>query len=243
MLSIGYVLNFAGRIKPIPKHFSLFFCLLISSSAYAAQSLVEIHASSQKYLTNSFLEQGVLAENLRITVRFPDKRLRLKTCQVPLTHFMPQYAKSIGNTTVGVSCSNPAWQIYLPAKINQMVEVLVSNRNFRRGEIIGMKDLKLVKKPKSRIFQPLSIDLSVNETFRAARNINSGYSISRLDVCQICKGDQIELRVNITDLTVRMFGIAMKDGISGDYIPARNSKSKKIVTGQVVSQGILEMKL
>jgi flagella basal body P-ring formation protein FlgA len=243
MLSIGYVLNSAGRIAPSFRLFKFFLCLLIPVSAYAVQSLDEIHGSSRDFLQNSFLQQGVSAENLRISVNYPDKRLRLESCNVPLTHFMPQYSTNSGNTTVGVRCSSPVWQIYLPAKIEQMVEVLVSNRNFRRGDVISKSELKLIRKPKSQSFQPLSINLSKNKTFRAARNINSGYPISHLDVCQVCKGDQVELQINSEALKVRMFGIAMKDGVSGDFIQARNSKSKKIVTGKVVTQGVLEMKL
>ncbi len=243
MLSIGYVLKFAGRIRPSKRCFNLICLLLISSSAYAAQSLEEIQQSSLVYLQKNLIQQGVHAENIKITVSSPDKRLRLKDCQQPLSHFIPEYAANLGNTTIGVRCTSPAWQIYLPAKVEQMIQVFVTTRNFRRGDVISMSDLKMIKKAKNHSFQALSINLNSQETFRAAKNINSGYAISQHDVCQICKGDQIELRVKSPVLTVRMFGTAMKSGVSGDFIPARNTKSKKIVTGRIVSQGILEMKL
>jgi len=243
LLSIGYVLKIAGRFKPRNWLFKLFLMLLISSSAKAAQSLLEIHQSSQQFLQNNLLKQGILAENLSISVGYPDKRLRLKKCLQPLIHFMPDYASNQGNTTVGVRCTSPSWQIYLPARIDQMVEMLVSNRNFRKGDVITRGDLKRVKKVKNKTFEPLILKLNQQTSFRAAKNINSGYAITHMDVCQVCKGDQIELRVKTAALTVKMFGIAMKNGLSGDYIPARNSKSKKVVTGKVISQGIIEMKL
>ncbi len=243
MLSIGYVLKIAAAFRANFRSRYLISLLLVSSSAYASQSLEEIHTSSQQYLRDNLIHQGVLSEDIRIKVNFPDKRLRLQQCKQPLSHFIPEYASLNGNTTVAVLCSSPKWQIYLPARVEQLTNVWISTRTIRKGEIVSLAEMKQVKKAKSNRFQPLELNITSSSSFRAAKNINSGYAISNLDLCQICKGDQIELRVKSASFVVKMFGIALKNGVSGEFIPARNNKSKKVVTGRVISQGILEMTL
>ncbi len=221
----------------------MFFCLSIQHSAKADQSLTQISKNSIRFLQNSLTKQGIKPENLIIKVAAPDKRLRLAPCQQRLDYFQPVQAATTGNTTLGVRCRSPQWQIFLPVKITQLAEVWVITQSLRRGELILSDRIQLRKRPLRAHLSPLPRIFSHFDGIRATRNLRAGSILTLNDICLICKGDKIELQVNSRALKVKMYGTSMSNGLLGDQVTARNNTSKKTVTGQVKTAGILEVSL
>lgn len=247
MISIGHLSQFAEANYPskalLYGLLSLFFCLSVTHSAKAAQSLTEISRNSTQFLRNSLINKGIKSDNISIKVTPPDNRLRLANCNVPLEYFKPVQSSLIGNTTVGVRCTTPKWQIFLPAKITQLANVWVMTQTVRRGELISTDMIALNKRPLQANKSPIPGVFSKFEGVRATRNVRAGSTLNLRDICLICKGDRIELQVNNKALKVKMYGTSMSNGILGDQVSARNSATKKTVTGKVTAAGVLEMSL
>ncbi|HFB64757.1 MAG TPA: flagellar basal body P-ring formation protein FlgA [Aeromonadales bacterium] len=247
MISIGHLSKFA-----VPNYLTkvnlvtlllMFFCLSIPNSAKAVQSLTEISKKSTQFLRNRLINKGINSENLIIKVTSPDKRLRLAKCNEPIDYFKPVQSSLIGNTTVGVRCNSPKWQIFLPAKITQLADVWVITQSVRRGDLISEDMIRLEKRPMRANEMPVPKAFNKFQGVRATRNVRAGYTLNLRDICLICKGDKIELQVNNQGLKVKMYGTSMSNGILGDQVSARNSASKKTVTGKVKAAGVLEMSL
>ncbi len=243
MLSIGHLLKIAAPNCYFKQYLYTLMMLLLSSSALAGQSLVEIRQGSYQFLLKSLIEKGNIPENLKISVTAPDRRLRLALCKEKIAYFKPQRAAFIGNTTVGIKCDTPRWQIYLPAKIIRLADVWVLTQTTRRGEAITANITHREKRALNQRTTPLTPAFNNFSGVKAARNVRAGAILSSKDICLVCKGDKIELQVNSDNLKVKMYGVAIDNGILGDQITARNSASKKMVTGLVTAAGVLEISL
>ncbi len=243
MISIGHLKTFAHIKKLGTKVLPVLIVSIFSTSAHSGQSLIEIQQRAKAFLEEKMAIRGINHEDTRIQVTSPDKRLKLGNCLQPLDTFQPINASLLGNTTVGVRCHSPSWQIYLPAKVEQLSDVWVFRQNYQKGDIISSQELSMEKRPLSARSHPISLSSDKFKGLRASKTLRRGQIVEERDLCLICKGDNVELVVEAPTLTVRMNGISLNDGIKGQPITVRNSKSKKLVTGIASASGIIQVAL
>lgn len=176
-----------------------------------------------------------------------DPRLRLHPCPVPLQAFYPPGARRQGSTTVGVRCpgSRP-WTLYVPVRIIVEARLLVAARSLPRGTILRPGDLSLTRQDISaapfgyltdparavgkRLKHPLPAGAVVTETVLENRPL-------------VKRGQRVTLVAETAGLSVRMAGTALMDGGVGERIRVRNIRSRRIIEGTVVEQGLVRIHL
>ena len=201
----------------------------------AAQSFMEAYVDSQ--------HQG----RSTVKLRQLDSRLRLKSCRSPLEAFTPPGARVMGNTTVGVRCTEETgWSIYVPAKIKVFGPALVVRQPLARGTAITEKDLDLVERNLAALPYGYYIDPKTVIGMLAKRTLaaNSIVTPQMVQAPKLVKrGERVTLIGETGPLKVRMIGEALSDGSEGDLIRVRADGSKRVIDGTVISQGVIKVTL
>jgi len=226
-------------------HLILLIALIASSQAKGTpiEPLSNIHQAIQDYY-RSELADPIPGQRVTLRLGKLDKRLRLNKCDTPLEIFIPEGTRNPVRFTLGVKCLGPKiWNIYVPVQLSVFEKVLVAAKPLRRGEVISESHLKMaeinVAKQRTRTFK--SKDEIIGSRVKRPLNLN-GLIRSR-DICMICKGQQVTLVAQSSELQVKMKGKALKDGMKGDLILIKNLKSKRQIEGIVLAPGLVEVSI
>jgi flagella basal body P-ring formation protein FlgA len=68
---------------------------------------------------------------------------------------------------------------------------------------------------------------------RALRNFSRGYQIGALDVCLVCKGDEVAIIAQSEAMTIKTSGTAIESGAMGETIQVKNNSSNRIIKGVI----------
>jgi flagella basal body P-ring formation protein FlgA len=80
---------------------------------------------------------------VEVVVGEPDPRLTLAPC-AKMEPFVPQGARLIGRTSLGVRCVEGAnWIVYVPVQIKLFVDAWVAARPVPRGQVLDAEDVRL----------------------------------------------------------------------------------------------------
>ncbi|MCG8325016.1 MAG: flagellar basal body P-ring formation protein FlgA [Thiotrichales bacterium] len=222
----------------------LFLALLSTSICVKAttphHSLEDIRLTARDFVLSTLPDQSyeytVLTDKL-------DPRLRLSRCQIPLEAWYPQQGRRAGNITVGIRCTDERpWSIYVPVSVNYFAEVVVANRPLQRGAIITAEDVRLERKNLS--FRADNHISSIEEVIgrELVHSLQLGHVLSNRNLklpVIIKRGQRVTLLARTDSFEVQMEGEAMMDGVAGQYIKVRNSRSKRVIQGQVKSSNII----
>ena len=133
--------------------------------------------------------------------------------------------------------------VSIKAYASQSVDVLVTNRNIKKGEIINHTDLSYESKDSKLNKKYLStIDLD-SRVVRASRNLESGHLIRRndlyVDSAIIHKGENITVKFIKKNLSIEIPCTALSNGNVGDIIKVRSLDTNKTLSGKVMSDGTI----
>ncbi|MDY3107972.1 MAG: flagellar basal body P-ring formation chaperone FlgA, partial [Succinivibrio sp.] len=70
---------------------------------------------------------------------------------------------------------------------------------------------------------------------KVRKDIRAGDVIKQSDLCLIAKGDIVTIEAVSANMQIKTQGVALEEGKLNDLISVRNSKSKKVIQGIVVS--------
>jgi flagellar basal body P-ring formation protein FlgA len=197
---------------------------------------------------NAVRAQAGAAANLLIFEAAPlDARLRVGSCDRPLTGFLTDPNALRYQTTVGVRCEGSVrWTIYTSVRVESQAPVLVARRALARNAEIAAADFKLetrrvpgmlsayVTDPSALAGQRLSRQLAVDEplSFEALAPANL-----------IHRGQTVVLVAHVGALEVRMNAVALADGRASEHIRVQNTSSQRVVEGIVRSESEVEAPL
>lgn len=227
---------------------SFLLSLLLAGPAMAAdngyQNLAGIRQTASHYVAG--LHSG-RAHPPQITAGELDPRLRLAACTTELVAFLPAGARAQGNTTVGVRCNGPSpWQVYVPVAVKIFDQVLVASRPLARGTPLTRDDVRLVERdlttlPFGYVLDPAKV---VGNQLKQPVAAGSVLLPSQIEGARLIRrGESVVIIGNSPGLTVRMQGLALGDGAAGDWIKVRNTLTKKDISGQVTTEGEVQVKL
>lgn len=199
----------------------------------AAREAIASQPESQRY------------QNLEVTIRSLDSRLRLSQCDQSLSTSFPRNGKILGNRVVGVRCEGgKPWKIFVRASVTAEQSLPALVRALPRNSLITGDDIHIVDfpasemgtgyvdNPKDLVGMELKRDVSANTAIRA--NLLAAPKIVK-------RGQRVIAFYGLGDLQIRMTGIAMKDGANGDRIPIKNSSSNREVDGVVNPDGTIRL--
>jgi len=179
------------------------------------------------------------AEPPAIQVGPLDPRLRLPACGVEVEVFLPNGARALGNTSVGVRCSGPRpWTVYLSASVRMFGEVLVASRFLPRDTILTAADLRAERRDLTTLpgeFETVPARL-LGKQLR--RSLPIGALIPPRAVATpllIKRGERVTVLVRQTGMEISSSGIALSDAALGERLRVRNKASQQMIEGTVIA--------
>lgn len=221
--------------------------LVISSGLVHAAEIEPL--DSIREAVSSFLEQesSSVGDNVEVSVGHLDSRLRLPRCGTPLQASWPAAARKRGNVTVAVSCDAPSnWSLYVQAKVQVFEKIIVSSRSMSRGEILSDQDIELESKDLSALNSGYYTRGDEVVGMMLKRSIRAGMVLTPTLLkpqLLIKRGDKVTILAVTGAVEVRMEGQALKDGAKGEVIRVRNLSSKLEIEAEVVSPGIVKVRM
>ena len=214
--------------------FCIVFTLLNMSPAFADY---QSHESLQGAVVNFLEDETQTVKDAEISVQNFDKRLRLHQCSTDLEVFWPVSSKRIGNTTVGIRCSDDKpWKIYIGAYIHIYKSIWVTNSGLHRNQVIDLASVSTERRDITRQTSGYILASTPIEGLVVKRNITANQVLTNnvLDSQKMVKrGDRITIISKYAGIEVRAAGIALNDGKKGERIRVKNTGSKREIEAYV----------
>ncbi len=224
--------------------FLLAFSSLLATAAAAENQDYQSHADIRQAVED-FVYNELSGEDVEVTVRSLDSRLRLKQCDEPLEVFWSPGSRQRGATSVGIACEGEKpWKLYVRVNIRLMREVAVAARPLVRGDVLSRDDVVMERKDVSRINGGYFDDATALVGYELRQSVPAGrmlYSRMLQRPKLIRRGDKVTVLAVVGGLEVRVMGQALADGGKGQMIRVRNLSSKRVVQGEVVSKGLVRI--
>lgn len=217
----------------------LSFCLVNPVAA----SVYPLHQLKQDIAQFLAKEYSVTPhERVDISVSNLDQRLRLTRCNPVFT--LQDSTGNGGNVSVKAECeSGKKWSVYIPAQVNIYREIPVAQGNIARGEVINHTHIGSHLVNVSNIRQAFLNNAADVIGKEAKRNISQGepFKTAFLDAPTVVKrGELVSLESLAGSIKVSSAGTAMGNGRVGQKIRVRNNSSERIISGIVISQGVVQ---
>ena len=164
-----------------------------------------------------------------------DQRIGSKFCQQPLDFSLSQQLTQRQNTIMIRCGDTTAWQLYVPVRIDEIVETLVLRQNIATGSLITADMLETETRARRFVRGNLVADATSVIGAKTKRSLSMGQILTFQDLCLVCKGDVVTIAISDSGLDVSASGIAMSDGSLGDMIQVQNRQSKRTIKAEVVA--------
>jgi len=231
--------------------FSQLLCavvILTVAKAYAVPAVTTSHLYTAEELTD--LAKNWLVNELNtsddpdteIQITPLDNRIGQKECDTALTFSLPSNSNT-RQTTVQISCLSPtSWQLFLPVRVTQWLELLVIQQNITPGTVITADMLSMQRRERRLVRGNFVQDPAVIIGSKNKRSFSVGQIINLNDLCLVCRGDIVTIQINHSGLSVSATGIAQQDGTFGDVVTVKNQQSGRNVQTEVVGVNQVKVK-
>tara|TARA_R110000787_G_scaffold97379_2_gene201014 strand:- start:1085 stop:1777 length:693 start_codon:yes stop_codon:yes gene_type:complete len=170
---------------------------------------------------------------LKIEVAEIDPRISLQPCFSPLLANIPEKHKG-RNVNVQIVCPDEdSWQLFIPVKIQTIVPVLVTRVRVNKGTLLDNSNIEVIFKDSGQIRGTVMTDPKVVTGARTKRNLSRGSAITNKNTCFVCKGQPVNIIAKSATFEIKSFGVALKDGSLGEIISVKNTRSGRVIQGQV----------
>lgn len=224
---------------------ALSFSLITASPLQAASR--QSHQSVRQAITDYVHDIDYRSPYpIDVNVGHIDKRLRLSQCEVPLNVFFSSSQKRMGNTALGVRCTQAAkpWTIYVKTKIYVYDDVVSLQRPIARQQVIEAADVQTRKEELSRLLSGYYTQVEDVIGMQAKRPLRQGAILKPRSLTPrllVNRGEIVTLVSNTRGIKVHMQGKAMGDGYKGKHVRVKNSSSGRIISGTVISDGVVKV--
>ncbi len=212
--------------------------------AMEVQSLQSIRDAAQHFVESNV--DNALGESV-VSVGQLDRRLRLVRCEEPLQAYFPNNVKPLGNITVGVRCDGAKpWSLMVQARIQQFIDVVVAARPLGRDLKLAREDIKLSRTDISRLSGGYYASLNEASGMVLKRSVKAGTVLTTVmlkPAILIKRGEKVIIRAESGSIQVRMEGQAQQAGAKGDIIEVRNLSSRQVIEAEVVSPGVVRVRM
>jgi len=162
-----------------------------------------------------------------------DPRVIIKSCTVPLNANIPENTDR-RNVNVKISCDDStSWKIYLPAKIERTFAAVVATSTIQKGDILTKQNIaiKYIANNKIRGEKLNNIDAVLGS--KAEKRIGKNHTITKRNVCLVCKGDAITIIAKTENFMIKTKGIALSSGNINQQIRVKNSRSGRVIKPKI----------
>ena len=123
-------------------------------------------------------------------------------------------------------------------------DVVVTARTLRRAELLEEGAVEIEERDITQLKHGFYTSLEELELIQSSRPIGAGDVITHRHaepVPVIHRGDEIVMLVRSTHMSLEAVGEALQDGGIGEKIRVRNGESGKVVRGQIIEPGLVEI--
>lgn len=208
---------------------------LVKAAADERHSLADVELAIKQFVNKQF------ANSLKVetVVNKFDPHLRLAKCNQPLEIFYPARARRMGPTTVGVQCMvGKSWKIFVPIQVKVFAPAVVSKQSLPRGSILTSEDLKLVKREVSSAMYGHFASIKQLEGMELRISMAQGQIIGPRAIKPrhlVKRGDIVTVIAESNGLHIRIKGKALMNGYHGQSIRVKNTRSDRVLQGEVVA--------
>ena len=209
----------------------LYLTVLVTSSHATTWDRSYVENFVKTYVKENFPSKGT--GKTEITVNPIDPRVKIKPCNSPLTANIPENHTG-RNVNVKVSCEDPIrWQLYIPVKIRSTIPVVIAKVDIAKGSLFNESNMEVVFKDTQRVRGEIISSIDLAEGNKAKRRVSKNSTITRRNMCVVCKGDAVTIVARSDTFLIKTAGIALSAGNMGDHINVKNKRSGKTITAQV----------
>lgn len=222
---------------------SVLSLLLISCFSYAQQTEYapqQLTDQAQQWLSDEIASDDSV--NIEIKVSPLDSRIGSKYCDKPLSFSLSQPSTQRQNTIIIHCASSDSWQLYLPVRIDEIVEAVILRQNIAAGTPITADMLETDSRERRFLRGALVSDAKLIIGAKNKRAMSMGQVVTLQDLCLVCKGDVVTISVSDNGLQVTSTGIAQSDGSLGDTISVVNRQSNRAISAEVVAVNQVSIK-
>lgn len=173
-----------------------------------------------------------------ISINPISKRLRLARCETPIQLQDKSPEKITGRVTIRLSCSKPAWKLFVTANIDGKLPVIVSTNGILKQTVIQKTDIKRIYLPYKKVRRGSMQSLEKVIGMRAKKSIGPNKVIS-INFLQppylVFKNQPINIVSHIGKLKVEMAGVALQSGTKQQQISFKNNSSNRVLKGIVIA--------
>ncbi|WP_240222414.1 flagellar basal body P-ring formation chaperone FlgA [Rheinheimera hassiensis] len=219
---------------------------LLAASPLAAQDDVSSYSAAQlTEQASAWLQQELAVtpdSGTQLQVSPLDDRIGYKDCHEPLQFSLSQPLTQRQNT-IQIRCgAAQTWQLYVPVRIEEIVQTVILTQNIATGSLITADMLDIASRERRFLRGSLVSDTQQIIGAKTRRAMSIGQIITLQDLCLVCKGDVVTISVSNSGLNVAATGIAQADGSLGDVISVLNRQSKRAITAEVIAVNQVSIK-
>jgi flagella basal body P-ring formation protein FlgA len=208
--------------------------LLLGMQVFSAAA--EVYTPSDlTNATQAWLQQQSNTAHMQIRVHPLDMRSKNRECSVPLQFSLVNPKLQTQNSVKILCDAEQGWQLYLSAKISQMIEVVVTRRQLPPGSVLTGEMIEVEARDQFFSRGAVITDPLLIEGARTKRAVNLGQILTLQDLCLVCKGDMVTIEGISDSLVVATSGKALSDGSLGDSIQVQNLNSGRKVQASVTA--------
>lgn len=181
-------------------------------------------------------------DEIRVTAGNLDPRMGSRYCEQPLDVELANNANLERQTTVMLSCSGREhWRMFIPVRIQQLRAVVVTAQALTPGQVIGRNDLKMSHIDIHQLRDAAHYDIDELIGAQVKRRVAVNQPLQARHTCFVCRGQDVIILSGSGGLEIRAEGVARSDGLLGDRITVRNSRSNNEI--QAVVSGSNEVRV
>lgn len=219
---------------------------LLCAGHLAAQDEVSSYSAAQlTELASVWLQHELTIKpdgGMQLQVSPLDDRIGYKYCSEPLQFSLSQPLTQRQNTIQIRCAAEQTWQLYVPVRIEEIVQTVILTQNIASGSLITADMLDTASRERRFLRGSLVSDTRQIIGAKTRRALSIGQIITLQDLCLVCKGDVVTISVSNNGLNVAATGIAQSDGSLGDVINVLNRQSKRAITAEVIAVNQVNIK-
>lgn len=242
------------KVSALPLFVALYQLPFVSMSmAQTAPSVMPIQPLSEiSSEVHTFIQSShQSADDLSISVKPLDKRLRLTQCSEPLSAQWASGSRELGRVSVQVHCQSPKpWRLLVQATVTVQGKVWSLARGVRRGEALSREllvhrsvTLGAANPSLSAAAMPV-VDIDPLIGFVFSRQVRAGKVLDERmlkPALLIQKGKVVIIRHRSAGLSLQAKGIALDNAAVQQRVRVRNQSSGKTIDAVAVSKGVVEI--
>lgn len=231
--------------------FLKYFISCVSLLTLTVQTFASVQAEESheviKQVVSTFIEKNIQTnpgERINVDVGYIDSRLSLAPCTIPLEPFSGN-SNSSANMIVGVRCEGvQPWKIYVPVRVAIYKKVVVASNPLNKGIPLTADDLRLTEQNTANLTSGFYTEKDALIGKVLTRSVSAGMPLTNAyleNPVLIQRGQMVTLIVKKGELEVTSHGIALNKGRIGDVIAVKNTSSKRVIEGTVMTGQTVEI--